>query len=248
MSHKGRSYVIFGATGSVGSALARMLASDDARVTVVGRDETRIHALAEEIGGQALTADAADFSAVESAFESALDWADGVDGAVNCAGSILLKPAHLTSAKEFEDVIAANLTTAMAVVRGAGKAMKKGGSVVLVSSAAARIGMANHEGIAAAKGGVVGLTLAAAATYARKNIRFNAVAPGLVQSNMTERIVSNETALKSSLAMHPLGRIGAPEDVASLISMLLGPQSEWVTGQVIGVDGGLADIKTRAAG
>jgi NAD(P)-dependent dehydrogenase (short-subunit alcohol dehydrogenase family) len=120
-----------------------------------------------------------------------------------------------------------------------------GGSVVLMSSAAARIGLANHEAIAAAKAGIIGLTLSAAATYAAQGIRVNAVAPGLIDTPMTKRITSNETSLSASVAMHPLGRIGTPDEVAATIEWLLRPESSWITGQVIGVDGGLGVLKTR---
>jgi len=85
----------------------------------------------------------------------------------------------------------------------------------------------------------------AAATYASSGIRVNAVAPGLVDTPLSRSITTNEAALKASIAMHPLGRIGMPEDIASAVHWLLGPDSAWVTGQVIGVDGGLAGLKGR---
>jgi len=116
---------------------------------------------------------------------------------------------------------------------------------VLVSSAAARVGLPNHEAIAAAKAAVIGLTLSAAATYASYGVRVNCVAPGLVRTPATARITSNEASLRMSEQMHALGRIGEPEDVASAIAWLLAPGAGWVTGQVIGVDGGLSSVRSR---
>jgi 3-oxoacyl-[acyl-carrier protein] reductase len=105
--------------------------------------------------------------------------------------------------------------------------------------------LANHEAIAAAKAGIVGLMLSAAATYARQRIRFNAVAPGLTKTPLTQGLVASELAEKASIGMHPLGRLGTPDDVARAIAFLLDPAQDWITGQVLGVDGGLASLKTR---
>lgn len=122
---------------------------------------------------------------------------------------------------------------------------KRGGSLVFVSSAAARIGLGNHEAIAAAKAGLIGLSLSAAATYGAQGIRVNCVAPGLIETPLTSRITSNEQSLKASQAMHVLGRIGRPDDVASAIQWLLDRDQSWITGQVIGVDGGLGTVHSR---
>jgi NAD(P)-dependent dehydrogenase (short-subunit alcohol dehydrogenase family) len=120
-----------------------------------------------------------------------------------------------------------------------------GGSVVLMSSCAAGIGLANHEAISAAKAGIEGLVRSAAATYASTGIRFNAVAPGLVATPMARRITENEGALKASIAMHPLGRIGNAREIAAAIAFLLAPENNWITGQTLGVDGGLSRLKVR---
>lgn len=190
--------------------------------------------------------DARDFDAVDALFAKHASELGGISAAVNLAGSILLKPAHSTSLQDFDDTINQNLRTAFGVVRAAGKHMRaNGGSVVLMSSAAARIGLANHEAIAAAKAAVEGLVRSAAATYASSRLRFNAVAPGLVNTPLAARITGNEASLRASESMHPLGRIGTPDEVAALIASLIGPMGTWITGQVFAIDGGLSAVKSR---
>jgi NAD(P)-dependent dehydrogenase (short-subunit alcohol dehydrogenase family) len=170
-----------------------------------------------------------------------------VNGVANCVGSLLLKSAHLISEEEWDATIAANLKSAFAVVRAAAITMtQKGGSVVLLSTAATRIGLANHEAISAAKAGLEGLALAASASYASKGIRVNCVAPGMTRTPLTAKLLQNEMMAKASAGMHALGQIGEPNDIASAIEWFLDPEQSWVTGQVIGVDGGLSRIRSRS--
>jgi len=236
--------LIIGAYGGVASALARLLVANGVRVFLAGRDAARLQPLADELAMPCGLVDATDPDQIDACADQAAAALGGLTGITNCAGSLLLKPAHLTSAAEWNATLAANLTSGFGCVRAAGRLLRAdGGSVVLVSSAAARVGLANHEAIAAAKAGIIGLVLSAAATYARQKIRFNAVAPGLVRTPLTKGLVSSELAEKASLAMHPLGRLGEPEDVARAIAWLLDPAQGWITAQVLGVDGGLADLK-----
>ena len=160
-----------------------------------------------------------------------------IDGVVNCMGTVLLKPAHLTTDQEWHDTLSINLTSSFYLIRAAVKAMRQGGgSIVLISSAAAQIGLANHEAIAAAKAGIIGLTISAAATYAGLGIRLNAVAPGLVKSEMTRKLWESESAAAVSTQMHALGRLGEPDDIAKAIAWLLDSENNWITGQTICVD------------
>jgi len=226
-------FLVIAASSAIGQATVHRLRGQGHTVITTARDTSRIvpdHQL-----------DAGDFDAVDAVFAKA----GPLDGAVNCAGSLMLRPAHLTTRDQYDATIASSLTTAFATVRAAGRHMTAGGSVVLISSAAAREGLASHEAIAAAKAGIIGLTLSAAATYAGAGLRINAVAPGLVESALTAPILASEPSRKVSAAMHALGRFGTPDDIARAIAFLLDPDNSWITGQIIGVDGGLSSVRPK---
>ena len=241
--------LIVGGAGGIGSAVARKLAARGAKLILASRNTERLAVVAAETDAETFPLDARDSAAVDALIQSIHTSHGRLDGLVNCAGSILLKPAHSITDQEFADTLATNLTTAFNLLRAAARVMMKqagGGSIVLCSSVAARRGLVNHEAIAAAKAGVEGLALAAAASYARFSMRVNCVAPGLTRTELTKSLTQNETIAKLSAAMHPLGRIGEPEDVASAIAWLLDTEQKWVTGQVIGVDGGLGAVQARS--
>ncbi|MGF1580915.1 MAG: SDR family NAD(P)-dependent oxidoreductase [Gemmataceae bacterium] len=240
------SYVIIGATGGIGSTLSRRLAKQGARLVLASRNLEKVSRLAEELGAIPHPLDARKPQDVQACIENAVQRQTRIDGVVNLVGSMLLKPVHLISEEEWHETMALNVTSSYGVVRSAAKAMMKtGGSIVLMSSVAAKVGLHNHEAIAAAKGAVAGLAISAAATYANKGIRINCVAPGLVKTPLTEKLTSSEAAMKVSTAMHPLGRVGEPEDIASAIEWFLSPNQSWVTGQVLSVDGGMASVRPR---
>lgn len=226
-------YLVIAASSAIGQAVVNILMSQGDTVFTTARDNTKIepHALL----------DATNFDAVNEVFKEA----GQIDGVVNCAGSLLLKSANTTSKEQYQAVIDSSLTTAFATVRAAGMHMKAGGSIVLISSAAALVGLANHEAIAAAKAGIIGLAQSAASTYAHLNLRFNVVAPGMIDTPLTAQITSNPLALNASKAMHALARIGSPEDIARAIVFLLNPENNWITGQVFVVDGGLSKVRSK---
>jgi len=243
----GSALLIVGATGGIGSALARRLAHQGARLALAARTPEALENLARELGGIAIPTDATHPTEVDAAVARTVEEYGRLDGVAHCVGSLLLKPAHTTTNEEWDQTLLANLSSAFYVLRAAARVMQRtGGSVVLVSSAAGSTGLANHEAIAAAKGGIAAMAVSAAATYASRNIRVNCVAPGLVRTPLTARLTQSEVSLKASQAMHPLGRIGEPDDVAAAIAFLLDPANRWITGQVLGVDGGLATLKVSA--
>lgn len=240
--------LIAGLTGGIGSALARHLSASGWRVTGFARDAARLAALGAELPGlETATADATDPAAVETTIADLAARHGRLDAYVHCVGSILLKNAQQTTLDEWRRTLALNLDSAFYGLKAALGPLQKsgGGSCVFVSSVAAQTGLPSHEAIAAAKGGINGLVKAAAASYATRNIRINAVAPGMVDTPLAKPIVSNEAGRKISEAMHPLGRIGRADNVAGLIAYLVSPAGDWVTGEIWSVDGGMAHLRSR---
>ncbi len=242
---EGLRVLILGGSGAIGGELAGLLTAQGARVVVAGRDRPRLEAVAARTGAQAETVEASSAASVDALFDRAAETLGGLDGVASCVGSVLLKPAHRTSPEEWDQVVGTNLSSAFWTVRAAGRVMAGGGAVVLTSTAAAQVGLPNHEAIAAAKAGIEGLARSAAASYASRNLRFNVVAPGLVRTPLTAGIVNHAPSLAASMALHAVRRVGEPGDIARMIAFLLDPRNDWITGEVFAVDGGLGRIKAR---
>lgn len=238
--------LITGANGGIGSALSRKLAAAGTRLVLAGRNDSALNDLASELGAKALICDFTQSEQVATTVTEAIAELGEIEAVAHCVGSILLKPAHLTSLQDWQAVMDTNLNSAFYLLNQLGRPMSKtGGSIAFVSSVAAEKGLSNHEAISAAKAGLAGLTRSAAATYAKGQLRVNCVAPSLTDTPLAAPITNNESSRKFSEAMHPLGRIGTAEEIANALYFLLSPENTWITGQTLSVDGGLSSLQTK---
>jgi NAD(P)-dependent dehydrogenase (short-subunit alcohol dehydrogenase family) len=236
--------VIGGISGGIGSSLAGQLAEAGHRVCGFARSAERVEALKAERNVDCQTLDSTDPEALASYFEQVAEEKGRIDAYVHAIGSIYLKPAHLTSPEQWSEVIQTNLSSAFYALRACTAIMQKQkeGSLLFFSTAAAQVGIANHEAIAAAKGGIEALVRSAAATYSSKGLRFNAIAPSLTDTPLAKPIIGSKQAREISERMHPLGQLGEASDVASLAAWLLSDQARFVTGQTFVMDGGISTV------
>ena len=236
--------IIIGATGGIGAALSRRLAASGNHIHAIGRDAARLHALSSEISGTCAVADVTDRASLELAIAAA---GPTVSGLAYCVGSINLKPVSRITDEDVERDFRLNALGAFRAVQAALPALKANGtpsSVVLFSTVAVAQGFASHASIGMAKGAVEGLMLSLAAELAPK-VRVNCVAPSLTRTPLAAALTSNEQMATAIAALHPLQRLGEADDVAAAAAFLLSPDSSWITGQVIGVDGGRSSLRTK---
>jgi len=233
--------VIIGATGGVGAALAARLAGQGTSLHLVARDEAGVAALAAQLGASHRVADCMDDAALSEAVAAA---GPRIAGLAYCVGSIVMKPLKRASVADFASTYALNVTGAARAIAAAEAGLRAcEGAVVLFSSVAARAGFPNHAVIGSAKAAVEGLCVALAAELAP--VRVNCIAPSLTRTKMASGMTGNEAMAKALAAQHPISRLGEPADGAALAAFLLSPDAGWITGQIIGVDGGRATLRTR---
>lgn len=227
--------VVVGATGGIGAALARRLAARGAEPFLLARDPGRLAALGAELGAPWRAVDVTDGPALKAALAEA---GAPLGGLAFCVGSILLKPAARLTEADFLDSFRLNALAAAMAVQAAMPGLAAGqGSVVLFSSVAARKGFANHAAISAAKAAVEGLAVALAAELAPQ-VRVNCIAPSLTKTRLAEPLTRSPQMAEAIARQHPIPRLGEAEDAAALADFLLSDVAGWITGQVIGVDGG----------
>lgn len=234
--------LIYGGSGAVGGALARKLHGHGYQLHLAGGNEESLRTL-----GLATNATYTPGNILEDNFVQKVmsDVGDELGGLVYAIGTINLKSIRRLSKEDFLQDFSLNAMGAALAIQGAIPALKKGGagsSVVLISSIAASRGFPMHASIALAKGAVEGLTVALAAELA-PIIRVNAIAPSLLEnSKLSASILGNEDSREKMALQHPLGRLGQPEDIAAMAAFLLSKEADWISGQIIGVDGGKSTL------
>jgi NAD(P)-dependent dehydrogenase (short-subunit alcohol dehydrogenase family) len=236
--------IIIGATGGVGAALARQLAEQGHPLHLIGRDGARTADLAETLGASHAIADVREETALAAAV-AAGDTGDGIAGLAYCVGSIIIRPLKALKNEDFLAAFQLNLLGAVTALRAAEKGLKAAkGSVVLFSTVAVEQGFPNHTAIATAKGAVAALGRSLAAEWA-PHVRVNVIAPSLTRTPLAAPLLASEQLAQGIAAMHPIPRLGEATDQAAAAAFLLSDAAGWITGQVLGVDGGRGALRNK---
>ena len=232
--------LIFGATGSVGSSLAKLAKDSSMDAHLIGKNEGEISSLKDQTGFTCSIADVTDTNFLDI-IDKDLAGSE-ISGIAYCVGSIDLKPINLVSKKDYLKSFELNLFPIVEIIKKFKDNLKKNkSSVVLFSTVAVKQGFPNHSIISPVKASLEGLTVSLAAELA-PNVRVNCIAPSLSKSKMAGKILSNPKIAEGIAKQHPLKRVGEGNDSAALAKFLLSDESSWITGQIIGVDGGRSNV------
>ncbi|GAB3640024.1 SDR family NAD(P)-dependent oxidoreductase [Spirosoma arcticum] len=232
---QGKNILIVGASSGIGHALAESLQAQGATLFTAGRTQP------EGIQSTHMMWDVTRTPAVDVLTQLP----DMLHGIVYCPGTINLKPFQRLTVDDYRNDLEINVLGAVATIHACYAAIKKSkaGSIVLFSTVAAKLGMGMHSSVSVAKSAVEGLTKSLAAELAPFNVRVNAVAPSLTDTPMAQFLLADDTKRDAANKRHPLSRYGSPQDIAGMAAYLLSDQAAWITGQIIGVDGGMGTLK-----
>lgn len=240
----GRKALVTGATGGLGGAIARTLHAQGASVAISGTRAEALEALAAELGERVVVSpcNLSDKDSVEALVPTAEEKLGGLDILVNNAGITRDNLFLRLKDEDWDSVLAVNLTAAFRLSRAAVKSMmrKRYGRIVSIGSVVGTTGNPGQGNYAAAKAGLIGMSKALAAEVASRNITVNVVAPGFIESPMTQAL--NEKQRESILSDVPMGRLGAGADIAAAVAFLASTEAGYVTGQTLHVNGGMAMI------
>lgn len=236
--------VIFGATGGMGSAIARRLNGKDYPLHLVARDQSKTEELSQELDASYTLGDVTEEALFERVKE---DVGEAIHGFVYAVGTLNLKRLNRLTIDDYIMDYRVNAIGAALAFQSLLPALKKNpnpASVVLFSSVAAEQGFSSHASMSMAKGAVRGLTLALAAELAPK-VRVNAISPSLTNTPLAAGLLSNEKMAEAIGKMHPIERLGTAEDMAAMAEFLLSADSSWITGQIFGIDGGRSTLRIK---
>ena len=237
----GRRIVVTGAASGLGAAIAALFAAEGASLALLDRDQAGATAKAKDLSAFAVAADVTDHAAVQDAAERVAQKLGGVDGIVNAAGILQLTAFEASEPADWQKTIAVNLTGPWNVCRAMLPHLRKSKTAAIVNVASG-LGLrpaANYSSYAASKGGLIALTRALAVELAPA-IRVNALCPGAVETPMTAPLLRDPAARAQAAANYPLGRLGTPLEIAQAALFLIGPESGFVTGIAMPIDGGRA--------
>jgi 3-oxoacyl-[acyl-carrier protein] reductase len=240
----GMTALVTGASGGIGSAVAKALAGQGARIALSGTREDALQAVAAEIGGNCviLPCNLSDTAAVDALVPSAVEALGQLDILVNNAGVTRDNLVMRMKDEEWDQVIAINLSAAFRLIRAASKPMMKArfGRIVTITSVVGATGNPGQANYAASKGGLTAMSKALAQELASRNITVNCVAPGFITSPMTD--VLPDAQKEALTARIPAGRLGEGSEIGAAVAYLASREASYITGQTIHVNGGMAMI------